>query len=65
MNGDKSQIVRYPIPDNARCERCGGSNLAAMPKYFAGMGTLQVPFNEAVLCWKCGHSGAFALAKTG
>ncbi len=62
MKGDKTQIARYPVPENARCGQCSGTELSAIPKFFAGMGTSYAPFNEAVLCRKCGHIGAFALA---
>ena len=58
---DKKRIANYPVPENARCEYCGGMELSPVPKFFAGVGTLFAPFNEAVLCRKCGHMGAFAL----
>jgi hypothetical protein len=63
MSANERRMAHYPVPENARCGQCGGVELSPVPKFFAGVGTSFAPFNEAVLCRKCGHIGAFALTE--
>jgi hypothetical protein len=57
------KIARPSVPESARCEACGSTDVVAIGKFCAGMGVLLSPFNEGVICRKCGHSGPFALIK--
>jgi len=42
---------------NARCERCGGAELVAIPAFAIGCGIAAREIADDVICTRCGHMG--------